>query len=308
MQDQRTIDYERGEQLGILRDARLPSVNTTDGGAVSANVLKSVLRAVDDHGRGRTCWVTQQTIAHEACISVRQAQRATWCLSEALGVLAVERQAIGRGQMKTCNFYTIVWTELVLLCPSRRLPRPVKAPHQSASTTDQSASTTDQSASTTDQSAIVAYRSAFEAQQETPHPPTSPAADRSSGLSDWRKVEEELVKTGIVDWQTPIVVARSRVTPDHVLRVLQHYRAADGVYGPGALHRRLMRCHPAIDPDKGWPNLPHHAKTDAHREQFQARRLRELVIEGRRQRMTDEEIKQLLRRELSDEFCVSRGW
>lgn len=93
---------------------------------------------------------------------------------------------------------------------------------------------------------IKEYQSTCLPSEDSNHPPP---ADPPSG---WEAVEEEICKE-LTDWQTPIRAARGRVTPDHVLRVLQHYRAAGGIYGPGALHRRLCRAHPAVPPDSGWP-------------------------------------------------------
>jgi len=133
MDAQRQFDFARGEQLGLLRDARLPRV-----AGVAGVAMKGVLRVIDDHGRGRTCWLLHATIAAEAEISVRQARRATAALA-ALGVLCVERRRIAGGTRVSCNHYTIVWSELALL--GRR-----PAADQTATPADQTATPADQTA------------------------------------------------------------------------------------------------------------------------------------------------------------------
>jgi len=123
MDAQLRIDFPRAEQLGILRDARLPGT-----AGVAAVVLKGVLRVLDDHGRGRTCWLLHETIAAEAGVSVRQARRATRALAE-LGLVCVERRRIAGGSRASCNHYTLVWGQLALL---RRADQSATGPDQSA--------------------------------------------------------------------------------------------------------------------------------------------------------------------------------
>ena len=126
MDAQLQIDFARGEQLGILRDARLPRVP-----GVAGVSLKAVLRVIDDHGRGRTCWLLHATIAAEAEIGERTARRATRALA-ALGVLCVERRRIAGGSRASCNHYTIVWSELALLARRPPADQTATPAHQTA--------------------------------------------------------------------------------------------------------------------------------------------------------------------------------
>ena len=58
----------------------------------------------------------------------------------------------------------------------------------------------------------------------------------------------------VTDWQTPINAARAaKVPPKYVLDVIAYYRETRGLYGSGALYRRLCRSHPELPPREGWP-------------------------------------------------------
>lgn len=167
---QRTIDFTRGEQRAILNNAELPQdAKDKWGKGVKANVLKGVLRAIDDFGRGRDAgaYPSIDTLAKSACIGRRTCQRAVEVL-EQIGVLCVEQHG-RRGRMGSpTNTYTIVWSELSLLVdrgPLWRKPPPDQSatrgalvdarlhPDQSATGADQSATRTNQSATGADQSA-----------------------------------------------------------------------------------------------------------------------------------------------------------
>ena len=115
METQRQFDWSRAEQLSLIRRAEIPSPPAADGKRTTAAVLKGVLRVLDDHGGGRECWVSYETIAAEACCGVRTAKRAVEIL-ESLSLICVQtRRARSGGR---CNHYRIVWTELALLIPS----------------------------------------------------------------------------------------------------------------------------------------------------------------------------------------------
>jgi hypothetical protein len=110
MEQQTTIQWERGTQLAMLRDAVLPA-----GTGVAAITLKAVLRAIDDHARRvGECYATQETIAK--CINAtntRTIKRAIGVLLD-LSLITCERRKIGIGRI-TVNHYRIVWSELALL-------------------------------------------------------------------------------------------------------------------------------------------------------------------------------------------------
>ena len=126
MEVQRQIDFGRAEQRGLLRKAEIPAT-----GGAAGMALKSVLRVIDDHGRGRRCWLKHETIAQEAGCSIRTAERATAALAE-LGLLCVERRRIAGAGCATCNHYTIVWGELAILCRSGKMDQPAISSDQPA--------------------------------------------------------------------------------------------------------------------------------------------------------------------------------
>ncbi len=108
---QPTFEWERGTQLALLRDVRLPRV-----AGVSQVTLKAVLRSIDDHARrGGDCWATQETVAREIGVSnVRTVKRAIAALLAA-SLITCERRKVPGGHRLTVNHYRIVWTELALL-------------------------------------------------------------------------------------------------------------------------------------------------------------------------------------------------
>lgn len=220
---------DRGEELAILREAVLPSVKTKRGG-VSASTLKAVLRAIDDHGR--VCFASQETLAREVGISVEQCKRAVDALENTLSLIWKERKTTPRGT--PCNHYGIVWEELRLLAPSRQRDQSVTRD------TLPSVMVRDQSV-TRD----TYRRNRPEAQQE----PSSPSAPSVN----WEAAEAEVLREGLFDWKTPLAIAKGRVSPQYIVDVVAYYRASAGVFGPGALHRRLEQSHPELPPFEGWP-------------------------------------------------------
>lgn len=136
------LDFARGEQLAMIRDARFAETN------VSAPLLKLVLRSIDDHGRGRECWPSQKTLAAETGCSIRQLVRAIAILRDDYGVLICQRRRLAGCTAASGNHYRIVWSELALLRAGRQIPRL----DQSDTAADQSDICVDQSDIRTDQS------------------------------------------------------------------------------------------------------------------------------------------------------------
>ena len=226
---QRRLDFPRAGQLAILRDAQLPWGKGHDGIGVSPALLKGVLRAIDDHGRGRTCWARQRILASEACCSSRQLRRAIEALRE-LGLLIVKRRQVHADGMVSANFYTIVWNDLALRARTRMTP--------------------DQSAVTADQSAVTAHQSAFEGRfiepplsaQETP-PPTPSTND----TADWAAAADCLKSAGVSFSDRLAGTARAKgMTPDDVTQIVVTYQAnRSKLRGPGAIVTRIR--------DGAWP-------------------------------------------------------
>lgn len=98
---QQRIDFSRAEQLGLLREARLPMQQ------------KAVLRAIDDFGRGGEAWPSQSRLAVAVGCSERHLRR---LLSELVddSLVCITRQCLGDGR-RSGNVYVIVWSELALL-------------------------------------------------------------------------------------------------------------------------------------------------------------------------------------------------
>lgn len=144
---QQPIEWERGTQLALLRDARLPRV-----AGVSQVTLKAVLRSIDDHARrGGECWATQETLQAEIGASnVRTVKRAIAALLAA-SLITCERRKVPGGHRLTVNHYRIVWTELALLrdreptANNEPQPAPKSAPIKVTCATEQSDILSDQS-------------------------------------------------------------------------------------------------------------------------------------------------------------------
>ena len=268
------IDWHRGRQLHTLADAQLPRVRTKDKKAVSPATMKAVLRTIDDHGRGSTAFLTHATIARQANISLRVAKRATEALN-ALGLLCVERRVPPRGR-KPVNHYTIVWSQLALLC-------------------------LDQSATLNDQSATVAPRTAqgnaIRKRSPLPPSPKSPSPAETEGgegacQGDWRDVFQRLQAADVKAAQLAVDHARrQRMTPDEVLAMIEHYQAglSSGRYrSPAVLYRRIT-TGTWPPPPPGWidpaQRRTEHART---RERHQAQ-----AKEGELERRRIERLEQL---------------
>ncbi len=242
---QNHFDYPRAEQLGYLRDCELPNVKTKDQGVVTGKLLKAVLTRLDDHGGGRECYLSAETIAAEAGMSLRHAKRAVEAL-RSLSLICAAPRRTPRGSV--CNHYRIVWSELALLCRPRQRANsptdsatkradsfqrvPSAAPGESGGATkppagefstpqsvvsvgDQSARLSDQSARLSKQSAMLAPEAPYEAPYEAPPPPTPPnqSGDRALPLGDWRVAGEELQRAGIGAWRKVLSQARARGQP-----------------------------------------------------------------------------------------------
>jgi hypothetical protein len=175
---QRSLDFVRGEQLAVLQKCELPKdAKDSAGKGVRANVLKSVLTAIDHHGRGTRggCYASIATLAKSANIGTRTCTRSIEVLL-GLGLICVTNDGSRAGvRGSPTNRYTIVWTELDLLVDggplyraaarSMRVDQSATGTDQSATGTDQSATGTDQSATGTDQSATSGAQSVSKRQE-----------------------------------------------------------------------------------------------------------------------------------------------
>lgn len=110
MTTQQQIDFDRGDQLGLLDAAEIPSISVRDGRTkvrVSGATSRSVLRAIDSFGRGGTAWPSIETLGRTVGRNERTVRRAVTALVEMQ--LVIVEPAIGRA-----NRYRINWGELSL--------------------------------------------------------------------------------------------------------------------------------------------------------------------------------------------------
>jgi hypothetical protein len=103
---QRTLDFTRADQLGLIRDLRLDVPRC----GVSPMALKAVLSAIDDFARrDRECFASIPTLARVACCSERTTKRAIQILVS-LSLITRDKRRNQFGVVT--NHYRIVWTEI----------------------------------------------------------------------------------------------------------------------------------------------------------------------------------------------------
>lgn len=285
----------RGDQLRLLRRAVLTDV--TDRG-VSACALKAVLRTIDDHGS--TCFLSLETIAWEANVSVRTARRAVQNLA-ARGLVEVRP---GR----RCNGYQINWPQLAPLAHQRRtsqgdqLPtsgRP-PAPARPATMAGQTVAPTPPTPATL--SPVTGHggrqsdlRSASEA-PPTPTPNGRFTRDVRAGPAEeggedvcldgeeagrWPDVEGELRSLGVKYARSAIRDAQARgATANDALRGIRAWRANRGRLGLGAMVAWLKTGHWPVDAVEA-PEDTHQRYQDRER---RMRRTREEYLRARKRR------------------------
>jgi Helix-turn-helix domain len=94
--------HQRGEQLFALRKLKICSTQI-ESKNIAGSVLKSVLRAIDDHGD--VCWASSKTIADETCLAERTVRYAIAAL-KALGYISLDARS-GRTSTMTINWDNI---------------------------------------------------------------------------------------------------------------------------------------------------------------------------------------------------------
>ena len=303
---QLTLDFDRGAQLRMLQECQLPSLTGTDGRSVAQSTAKLVLHIIDHHGRGRTAFLSHDRLAAQCQRNRRTTIRAIQALEHA-SLLCVERD--GR---RNCNRYTIVWSELGLLCPAptsaragtrdarkgspnRQCPAPPSPSawagtrHQcddgpTRTVTERSATNhptphkicdtrTGQSDTRTGQSDTGVTLSVFEAQEEPP-PPTPPE-------TTWESAAAELESLGVERLDETLRAARRRgLTPGDILDEAKtaKYNARRFQSVPRALVARLKSGHWPAEGVQHWKSLlPTRQRTN------DKRRCEEVVADAWRQ-------------------------
>ena len=228
----------------MLRAAVFPATVRTKHGGVSAVLLKSVLKAIDDHGRGGQCYVKGETLRIEVGCKIAQLKRAIEAL-ESLSLICRERKRTPKGT--TCNHYRIVWNELALL--------------DSRNATKQSITMNDQSIMVNEQGIMgdTCNRKRKEAHKEPP-PPATIGAKSSESITAVE--EDDLIREartlGLFDVNA-VVVAREHGWTDAKLRQLfvefeqRRKRWDDTIRNPCGLLRTWLRSLHPSDPIP-WPD------------------------------------------------------
>lgn len=289
---QKKIDFNRAEQLAMIRTAAIDSTPTRSGN-VSAHLARLVLRLIDDHGGGRVCWLSFETLAREAGVSVRQAKRAVEAL-QSRSLIAVERRRTPAGP--TCNHYSVVWSELCLLCPDRRPDDPNRLQSiDGREPTKVTFSPTKVTFSPT-QSDTYVTRSAPEAPKEPPPPAPSIAVRQagsaavgvlvSIGVATAPALVDDLIRSGL-----PVseIESRSR-TASAALSVAANRRLFRRPAAAAAYFVRfgIWPAEGVQDPAAAAGAVA--AKRDRIRRQFRSSRARELIHVGRRSGHDDDTI------------------
>jgi hypothetical protein len=109
--------FDRGEQLAILRHARIPKVKIVEGRKVRwvrGDAMKHVLTVISDRKEA----FGAELIAKQAQISLRRAWRILKALQQ-LSLVAVRRDRNSAGG--PLDKFFVVWSELALLCPGQVL-------------------------------------------------------------------------------------------------------------------------------------------------------------------------------------------
>jgi len=174
---QKTFDFSRGEQLAMIRDARIKTTTAPDGRRVSGTVLRCVLRAIDDHGRGRPAFPSVKQICTTTGCGRRNVLRALATLEQGLGLLVIQRRGSQGGRLS--SRYTIVWSELAIL-----------AAPQGALRTPQGALRTPQGALRTPQGALSAQGNVQRNVQEAPSKRLDGDGDEDGGIFSEQDQEE----------------------------------------------------------------------------------------------------------------------
>lgn len=154
-----SLRYTRADQLAALRRLKLPPISIGQERSILPVVVKAVLRAIDDHGE--KCWASVATLAAEANIEERTAQRAI----QALKSLALISSVPNAGRSNTL---VINWEAVATMpTPDRRSPLTNGHPRpMDASPLTHGQATPDHGSPTPDHGSPKARRSEKEARRE----------------------------------------------------------------------------------------------------------------------------------------------
>ena len=197
---------------------------------------KAVLKEIDDYGRGRAAWPSQETLAYDTSFSERQVIKAI-ARMQAMGILAVDTRKLPGG--KVGNLYSIVWSELAVrqqvreqrFEPRRRDRSELASPHQPDRSELASLRYPERSELAPDRSELAPDRSEL----ASPKPTRSvkePPPNREVAAEDF-EISEQLRSAGLAHWRSLADEFAGRV--DDVQLAVQTWRANRARIGPAAI-------------------------------------------------------------------------
>lgn len=250
--NQPEFDFDRADQLALLDSVPIQSGKITEGkrtdvpvkGATALNVL----RRIDAYSRKLGfSWVGAERLADQTGLSSRTIRRAIKLLSQ-YEYLIVESP---NGKTLRCR---INWGELSLQVSKLRAIEST-----TSADTERRHFFTERGHSDTkrghfDTKRGHSVRRKEETQKKgTLSPPTPSIWQAGKADDDWERVASEVVGAGVREWVRVLDFLKTSVTPEHAIAIVQVYRHREGAYGVVALYARLMRAHPEVAPEDGWP-------------------------------------------------------
>jgi hypothetical protein len=325
---QQTIDFDKEQKYALLRSIRIPR-DVCSRHHVKPSSVKQLLEKIAGFSGG--CYAKQETISAQTDMSERVIRRAIRVLED-LSFIACERRKLDRGLASHCratgNHYWIVWNELA----SRRDldEKQESCQKQNQDVINRAQCTPEhqyQSAKTVDQPAILVYQSAKTVDQ----PAT--LADSIKVLNvfkstkpdtEWGKVEKNIFSLGIMKARQLCVAARDRgeAPVEFANRVTD---ALNRAQSPSM--RRLFRDPFAavvhfLENGDVWPaseseirsadpqlvliRLDKTKKKDE--EAMKERYFVSVVHAGRKSGASDDEIRAVLRKQLTEQDLEKRKW
>ena len=258
---------------------------------VLASTMRSVLKEIDDFARDGLCWASAKTIAENLNFNERTVRRATRALESLSLICKTRKWSATAGRV--LNHYNIVWSELAVRearFKQQDQTDPVTRPNGPNDQTKRTRGTRPNGPGVQNQADPGSDKTPKETPKETltpPHPQnhagcegvrvlefskaettstdvaigvaSTDAHPASTDATDsdsptWFDVEGMLATAGIQAYRRVTKDLRQRVSIAHVLAIVKFFNEQPtGAYGPNALYCRLVKAHPCVSPEDGWP-------------------------------------------------------
>ncbi|QDV67677.1 hypothetical protein Poly24_13790 [Rosistilla carotiformis] len=260
---QQTIDFTRGDQLGLLKSLPIKSADVGDGKAaarVSSRMALSVLRAIDDYcGKSGRCWASAATIGADINCSERSVRRAIRLL-ESEQLIVIEHRH-GRSPIMVIN-----WGEISLrVSKANATATPDIFPSGNPGHFFANPGQSDTNPGQSDRNPGQYVRRTVSNRKRTALPPPPQNTSGSEGsdfdlpppieeTATWHHVAQRLALSGIREWRRALADLQAAVDVKHATRLLDVYTDRVGAYGPFALYRRCRNASAVLPPEDGWPD------------------------------------------------------